>query len=66
MPDTKKRAAANFVCREWQAVFFDVQDNDTVNKLCAQAREQLLACSEITKEEISMLKMKYPHLTTYD
>ena len=66
MPDTDQRAAAHFVCREWQAVFFDVQDNDTVNKLCAQARMQLLACSEITKEEISMLKMKYPHLTNYD
>jgi len=52
--------------KEWQAAFFDVQDNDTVNKLCAQARVQLLACSEITKEEISMLKMKYPHLTNYD
>jgi len=52
--------------KEWQAAFFDVQDTDTLNQLCAQARKQLLACGEITKEEISMLKMKYPHLTTYD
>ncbi len=64
--DTKLTEAVNFVCREWQVAFLDVQDTDTMNKLCAQARQQLLACSEISKAEIAMLKMKYPHLTTYD
>jgi hypothetical protein len=52
--------------KEWQVAFFGVRDIDTTNHMCAMAREQLLACSEITKEEIAMLKMKYPHLTTYD
>ena len=52
--------------KEWQVAFMDVQDNDTMNKLCAQARKQLLACSEISIAEIAMLKMKYPHLTKYD
>ena len=52
--------------KEWQVAFFDVQDNDTLNQLCAFARMQLRACNEITETEIQMLKMKYPHLTTYD
>jgi hypothetical protein len=64
--DTKPTEAVNFVCRDWQVAFLYVQDTDTMNKLCAQARTQLLACSEISKAEIAMLKMKYPHLTTYD
>jgi len=64
--DTKPTVPANFVCREWQIAFFDVQDTDTLNKLCALARHQLLVCYEISQAEIAMLKMKYPHLTTYD
>jgi len=52
--------------KEWQVAFFDAQDTDTTNKLCAGARNQLVVCLEITRAEISMLKMKYPHLTTYD
>jgi hypothetical protein len=50
----------------WNAAFFDSGDVDTTNHMAVMAREQLLACSEITKEEIAMLKMKYPHLTTRD
>ena len=64
--DTKPTEAVKFVCREWQVAFLELQDNDTMNKLCAQARKQLLACSEISIAEIAMLKMKYPHLTKYD
>ena len=50
----------------WNAAIFDSGDVDTTNHMAVMAREQLSACSEITKEEIAMLKMKYPHLTTRD
>lgn len=66
MTDTEQLAAANFVCREWDAVFKDVEDIDILNMLCGQVRMQLIACSEISLTEIAMIRMKYPQLTTYD
>lgn len=66
MTDTEQHAAAYFVCREWDAVFKDVEDIDILNMLCGQVRMQLVACSEISLTEIAMIRMKYPHLTTYD
>lgn len=66
MTDIEQHAAANFVCREWQAVFFDAPDIDILNMLCGQVRMQLVACSEISLTEIAMIRMKYPQLTTYD
>ncbi len=46
--------------KQWQVAFFDVRDIDTTNPMAAMAREQLLACSEITKEEIAVLSRHAP------
>ena len=66
MTDIEQHAAANFVCREWQVAFFNIEDIDITNMSCAQVRNQLVWCYEISRAEIAMIKMKYPHLTTYD
>lgn len=50
----------------WAAAFFDSGDVETLNHMAAMARRQLICVRELQRDELARLKMKYPHLTTYD
>jgi hypothetical protein len=54
------------VNKYWNAAFFDSRDVETLNKMAAMARRQLICVRELQRDELLRLKMKYPHLTTKD
>jgi hypothetical protein len=50
----------------WNAAFFDSRDTETINEMAANARRMLIFQRELQRNELLRLKMKYPHLTTFD
>jgi hypothetical protein len=54
------------VVRYWAAAFFDSRDPEVINVMAANARRMLISQRELQRDELLRLKMKYPHLTTYD
>lgn len=52
--------------RYWAAAFFDSNDQETLNDMCAQARRQLIHQRQLTREDLQRLQMKFPQLTQAD
>lgn len=50
----------------WAAAFFDSRDTEVINDMAANARRMLIFQRELQRDELTRLKMKYPHLTTRD
>ena len=50
----------------WNAAFFDSRDTETINEMAANARRMLIFQRDLQRNELLRLKMKYPHLTTFD
>ena len=54
------------VNRAWAFSFFGIHDTEQGNIMCAGARRELRLRGYLSQSEVNALKMKFPHLTTYD
>jgi len=54
------------VNRAWAFSFFGINDLEQGNIMCAGARRELRLRGYMSNSEVNAVKMKYPHLTTYD
>jgi len=54
------------VARYWAAAFFDSRDQETLNDMAAQARRQLIHQNQLTRDEFTRIRMKFPNLTSCD